>query len=97
MRPVGITINATQLIKDMARKKKNYYIDERAIALLADLAKKEGVSQNQFVETLVILYGKLIGRFPLDFEELPEGRGGDRTTTSTPKPSKDPQQQDATP
>ncbi len=61
------------------RKKANYLIDERCIAAIAQLARRQNMSANRFVENLFFEMAKAEGLIPNDAEPLGETRGGDRS------------------
>ena len=64
----------------MPRKRRSYILDERVIEAIAELAAKQHMSANRYLEKLTFTHGKQLGVIPMDAEPLKETRGGDRTT-----------------
>lgn len=74
----------------MPRKRRSYNIDERMINVLSQLAQKDNMSANRYLENLLFSHAQQRGALPMDAQPLGETRGGDfrsgnksdRTTSS---------------
>lgn len=67
----------------MPRKKTTLLIDDRVIAALGKLARRQNMSVNRFVENHFFDLAKTEGFIPQDAEPLGETRGGDRKSSQT--------------
>ncbi|MCY6492107.1 hypothetical protein [Leptolyngbya sp. GGD] len=67
------------------RKKAGYYIDERIIEALKELAQRTGKSVNEYLEELLFIHCKIQGVIPPDAEILKDLRGGKRPGAGKPK------------
>lgn len=64
----------------MPRKRRSYNIDERLISALAELAARDNMSANRYLENLLFSHGRDRGVIPMDAKPLGETRGGDFTS-----------------
>lgn len=70
----------TCLTAQMPRKRRSYNIDERLINVLSQLAQKDNMSANRYLENLLFSHGQQRGVLPMDAQPLGETRGGDFTS-----------------
>lgn len=61
----------------MPRKRRSYNIDERVINVLSELAQKDNMSANRYLENLLFTLGQQRGILPMNAQPLGETRGGD--------------------
>lgn len=73
----------TCLAVPMPRKRRSYNIDERVINVLSELAKKDNMSANRYLENLLFSHGQQRGALPMDAQPLGETRGGNFTNKRT--------------
>ena len=67
----------TCLTAPMPRKRRSYNIDERIINVLSELAKRDNMSANRYLENLLFTHAQQRGALPMDAQPLGETRGGD--------------------
>lgn len=61
----------------MPRKRRSYNIDERVINVLSELAQRDNMSANRYLENLLFTLGQQRGVLPMNAKPLGETRGGD--------------------
>jgi hypothetical protein len=67
----------------MPRKTKTFKLDERVLAALEDLARRQNASANRYLENLLFAIGKKEGVIPIDEMPLGETRGVKAATQPT--------------
>lgn len=65
-------------IAEMPRKRRTFKIDERILDALAEAAREENSSANNWLESWLMRKLKTDGHLPDDFKPLGETRGGNR-------------------
>lgn len=63
----------------MPRKRRSYNIDERLIDVLSELAQRDNMSANRYLENLIFSHGQQRGILGMDAKPLGETRGGDHS------------------